>query len=490
MRPLRDLVRHTLIYGIGNVGMSLISFVLIPVYTRYLTPGEYGVLALVLLFQALMARFYDLGLQNAVGRFYFDHTGEGAEEGIGRMLFTTQVFLLLYGGLLSLGIVVLATPLSELLLHEAASASLLRIIAATLILEILAMPGLTLLRMEERSVAWVLLSSLRVLLTLVLNIYFVVVAGLGVQGILLGYAISAGVSAVAVLAITVKRWVPRFRWEELKKMLSFGLPFLPVLLGVLVIELSDRYLLEILRSVDEVGVYTLGTKFGQAMLLAVSAFSMGWAPLRYRIYERPDARELYTRIATLFMALALTGVVAISVWGDEIVQIAATPAYFEASRVIPWVTAAYALYGLHIIVVTGMGVTKKTGPMAIVVAVAALANVGANLLLIPRYGMMAAAVTTTGANAVLVVGTLYFSQRVYRIPYEWPRLVAMGAAATVLIVADSRVTGGGLASGAALGLVSLVVFVGMVRLLGGVRGADIQALRQWLGHRRSQGTSP
>lgn len=480
MRPLRDLVRHTLIYGVGSVGVSLISFVLIPVYTRYLTAVEYGILALFLLAQAVLTRIYDLGLTNAVGRFFFDYRGGDAARGLGEMVTTTSIFLLVYGAVLSTALVFASPWVAEFLVGDSSLALYARVMAITLFFEALAIPALTLIRMEERSALWVTLSVVRVSTALVLNIYFVVHAGLGVLGVLISGAISAAVVFLLTLRPLLARAAPAFRWDVLRSMLAFGLPFLPVLLGVLVIDLSDRYLLQWFRSTEEVGVYSLGYKFGQIMMLAVSAFSMGWAPLRYRIYERDDAARLYSRILSLVASLVAVGTVGISVFGDEVVRLATTPAFFEGARVIPWICLSYALYGLYLVVTTGMGVTKRTGGLTVGVILAAAVNLGANLVLIPRFGMMGAAVATAGAYLVMVIVTERLSARVYPIAYEWGLIVRIGALAGVAIVLDRYLQPEGIASGMALATALLVSFVLALGMVGAVTRGDVEAARGWV----------
>jgi O-antigen/teichoic acid export membrane protein len=479
MRPIRDLVRHTLIYGFGSVGTSLISFVLIPVYTRYLTPEHYGILALLLLAQAVLSRFYDLGLTNAVGRFFFDYQSGPSSRGLGDMISTTALFLLGYGGLLSAAVYLAAPWVADILVGQPALAVLVRVIAITLLLEALAIPALTLIRMEERSALWVTISALRVTGALLLNIYFVVFAGWGILGVLASNAITAGAIFLATAAPLFRRATLAFRPQLLYQMLAFGLPFLPVLLGILVIDLSDRYLLQWLRSTEEVGIYAVGSKFGQVTMIAVSAFSLGWAPLRYRIFERPDAKDVYVRILNLFAWAAALGVVVMSVFGDELVRVATTPAYYDGARVIPLICASYALYGLHLLAATGMGVTKKTLGLTGAVLVAAGVNIAASLALIPHYGMMGAAAATLLAYVVLVVATNRSSQRVYAIDYEWDKVMRIALAACAVVLADRVLQPDGVGAGLAVGAVLVLVFVGLVALSGGVKRSDVRAVALW-----------
>jgi len=257
----------------------------------------------------------------------------------------------------------------------------------------------------------------------------------GVRGALLAN-LGSGVGVLLVLlpsmgsALRIRPSAPL-----LGEMLRFGVPFFPVLLSAWFIEASDRYLLGFYRTKAEVGYYVLGYKIAQVMQIATAAFSMGWAPLRYRIYDRPDAQDVYRRLTTYYVFGATTLSVALGLYAREVVSLVAPASYAPAATIVPWIAFAYGLNGLYILMVTGMGVSKRTAPMAWVVGVAALVNIGINIVAIPEWGIKAAAWTTVLANALMVAGSWYWSQRVYPIPYDWSRMLrTMGIGIAVVAV--------------------------------------------------------
>ena len=104
-------------------------------------------------------------------------------------------------------------------------------------------------------------------------------------------------------------------------MLAFGLPFFPVLLSIWIIDASDRYLLEVFTTREEVGQYSLAYRIAQVMQIAVAAFSLGWAPLRYKIYERADAGGVYRSLTNYYVLAASLLAVALAVFAREIVSL-------------------------------------------------------------------------------------------------------------------------------------------------------------------------
>jgi O-antigen/teichoic acid export membrane protein len=180
------------------------------------------------------------------------------------------------------------------------------------------------------------------------------------------------------------------------------------------------------------------------MQIATAAFSMGWAPLRYRIYQQADAQDVYRRLATYYVLGATTLTVALALFARAVVSLVAPDSYMPAATIVPWIAFAYALNGLYVMMVTGMGVAKRTTPMAWIVAVAAAVNIGINIVAIPHWGIKAAALTTVLATALMVAGSWHWSQRVYPISYDWSRILrtmAIGIAVVAVFLLAAPTTG-------------------------------------------------
>jgi O-antigen/teichoic acid export membrane protein len=485
--PLTSLGRHTLIYGSGYVATAVVSLVLVPVYTHYFTPSEFGLLALMLVLYGLGKQVYDLGFTNSIARFFFDEeTGRDHERAVRRMRVTSLTFLTLYAGVLTAVLSLFAGSWSDLLTGTPVHAGLVRIVSITLFAETIAIVPLTIIRMEERSGVYVTVTLARLVTSLGLSILFVVGLGWGVRGALWANAIPAvGIMIVLLLVDHVNGLRERASRPLLRQMLAFGLPFFPVLLCGWVIDASDRYLLEIFKTRADVGYYSLAYRFAQVMQIAVAAFSMGWAPLRYQIFERPDARAVYRRLTSAYVVLASILAVAIAVFAEEIVHVVAPPSYASAANVIPLLVLAYVLQGLYYLMITGMGVMKRTGPLAWIAALGAIVNVGINLVAIPALGMTGAALTTVLAYAVMVAGSWWASQRVYAIPFDWARIAQVGALGAGVVAVADVFSPSGLGPGAVFALAMWGAFVALLIATHAIDRSEVRALRStvrgWLG---------
>jgi O-antigen/teichoic acid export membrane protein len=459
--PLRSLGRHTLIYGSGYVATAAVSLILVPVFTHAFTPSEYGLLALMLVFYGLGKQVYDLGFTNSVARFYFDESADHAAA-LRQMQATSLAFLTLYAGTLTASLWIFSTHWSHLLTGSDGHGDLIRIVSLTLLAETLSIVPLTVIRMQERSGLFVAMTLLRLVSSLGLSILFVVVMDWGVRGALLANTIPAGVILVVLLLLeagNLRAWPSE---SLLRQMLAFGLPFFPVLLCGWVIDAADRYLLQVFTTRAEVGFYSLGYRFAQVMQLGVAAFMMGWAPLRYRIYEQPDAKAVYRRLTTSYVVVASLPAVGLALFADELVDVVAPPSYAPAADVIPLLVLAYTLQGVYYLMLTGMGVTKRTAPLVWIAALGAAANIGINLLVIPAFGMKGAAATTVLAYAIMIAGSWYASQRVYPISYDWRRMGQVTALAVAVVVASNVIAPSGLAAQSLCGLGAWLVYIALL----------------------------
>jgi O-antigen/teichoic acid export membrane protein len=475
--PLRELLRHTLVYGSGYITMAVASFLLVPVYTHHLSPSAYGVLGLMLVLYGVMTQVYDLGFTNSVGRFYFDRDKADPESALARMRSTALTFLVPLGGLWTAILWIGAPTWSNVLTQTPEHANLVRIVAVTLYAEALAIVPLTLIRMQERSQLFVRITLVRFLVTIALSYVLVVPLDKGVEGALLANA----ASAIGVLLVLLPEYRFGFRARPsrplLREMLGFALPFFPVLLSQWFIDASDRYLLGAYRTHAEVGYYMLGYKVAQVMQIGVAAFSMGWAPLRFKIFETPGAQQTYRRLTSYYVIAASLLVVTISVFARQVVAIVAPPDFSSAAEIVPLIACAYMINGLYILTITGMGVAKKTAPMAWVVAIAASVNIAINIVLIPKWGMHAAAATTVLANVFMAGGAWWYSEKVYPIPYDWSRIIRTILIGAVIVTVTSVFAPGTGVAGIVCGAVAVVAFAGALVATSTIHSHELASAR-------------
>ncbi len=429
---IKSLFRNLATYGLGDVATSIISLLLLPVYTSYLTPSDYGVIAMLLTVEASGKIVFRWGVDTAFMRLYYDCADQKARQRLASTLF---IFLLVLNGSLLLVSLPFAGTLSQLLFDSPAHGLLISLVLLnTFVVGFYFIP-FQVLRIAEQPKQFIALVFARSASTLVLRLLLVIWAGMGVMGVVL-----ADVVVTAVFTVILSRWFaplirPVFSAAVLRDALGFGLPRIPHSLAHQVMGMADRYFLNAYATLRDVGLYSIGASFGLALKLFLSAFEYAWTPFFLSVMKEPDAKRIYSTVSTYVLALLVLLTAGLCAIASDVVRLTTTEEFFPAARVTPWIALGAFCQGLYLVGSIGLVITKQTTRYPIATGLAAGASLIANAWLIPRHGMMGAAWANTIAYATLAATTVGFSMRAYPIRYEWLRLLRIGIAGILAYVA-------------------------------------------------------
>lgn len=447
LAALRRLGLHSLIYGLGGTLSQVVGFLLVPVYTRVLTPDDYGTMAVLGTAMAIVNIVFQCGVSGSVTRYY--HEFEQAE----RRRFIGSVLLcqLACTGLVTAAVVLGARGAAELLLPGRSVGLLLQLAITRVFVSLVAVvPGVT-LRMREQP-WWVVATSLLGLVTDTgLSIYLVVFLRLGLLGVYLG-GLASSLICLPVYAYLLGHDVHLgVEWRHVRTALVYGLPLVPHMLAHWVINLSDRVLLQRLASTSAAGLYSLGYNFGMIMQFIVGTINTAWVPYFYQLNRErgeEEARAQTGRLFTYYAAVVGFLGLLLALFGGDLLRLMAGRAFWPAAQVIPVIVATYLVQGLYFMTVNGIFLKNRTPLLPAITGLAAVVNVGLNLLLIPRLGMMGAAWGTLAAFLVLTALTVGVAQRLYPVPFERRRvakvalvyLLVWGACQTLVPAAPAALT--------------------------------------------------
>jgi O-antigen/teichoic acid export membrane protein len=424
---LRRLATTGAAYTAASILSKLIAVALLPLYTRYLTPADYGaaeVMFAAIVSASIVVRF---GLIEAVLRFYYKD-----DEDPDRVVASSFAALFWFATIGALVALPFATPISEALLDRPAT-DLARISIGGLWVLTMFEYMLTLFRLEERARAFFTTTILNVLVTIALTVVLVVGAGEGARGLLIGSYASGAAFVVGLIFLQRRRLSLLFDRQLLRRLLRFGLPTMPAEASLYLLNFVDRII--IVRSVGlaEAGLYSLAVKFAQGVNVLVRGFQLAWPPLAYSIRDDDEARRAYATVVTLFVAgcaFVVTGMWLFSRW---FVRALAAPEFFDSYEAIGLISTAVTLYALYMVLVVILGRTGRTEfnfPAAIA---ALLANVVLNLILVPPLGIVGAALALVASYVVVLALMYFFTQRLFPVPYQWARLARVALAAAALV---------------------------------------------------------
>ncbi len=424
---LRRLATTGAAYTAASIFSKLIAVALLPLYTRYLTPADYG--AAEVMFAAVVSAsiIVRLGVIEALLRFYYKD-----DEDPGRVLSTSFAALFWFSSAAALVALPFAGQISEALLDRSAP-DLAQISIAGLWVLTLHEYLLTIFRLQERARAFFVTTMLNVVAAIGLTVVLVVGAEEGARGLLLGSYASGAVFVLGLIVYHRRRlslWIDR---GLLRRLLRFGAPTMPAELSLYALNFVDRIIIVRTLGLAEAGLYSLAVKFAQGVNVLVRGFQLAWPPLAYSIRDDDEARRAYAAVVTWFVvvgAFVVAGMWLLSRW---IVRALAAPQFFDAYEPIGPIAAGVTLYALYMVLVVILGRTGRTEFNFPATAAALVANVALNLLLVPPLGIVGAGLALVASYLVVLALMYGFTQRLFPVPYEWSRLARVVLVSAVLV---------------------------------------------------------
>jgi O-antigen/teichoic acid export membrane protein/glycosyltransferase involved in cell wall biosynthesis len=436
---LRRLGGQSVIYGLGGLVSRVLAVILLPLYTHYLTPADYGRVETLVALTTVLIILLRGGIQTAFFRFWFDADDEESHR---RVLRTSFWFTM---GASTAGLVagvVLAAPIAHALFGDPDQANLVRASFVALWAAMNYEQLTWVFRVEQRPVAYVCASLANIVVTVAGTLLLVVVLEKGPIGVIVGNFSGTLLVYLALLAYRRDQLGLGFDRGLLREMNRFGLPLVPSALFLWATNFSDRFFLVKLSDAEEVGLYSVGVRVASAMVLLLTAFRTAWPAFAYSIRDEREARRTYAFVLTYLVLASSWLAVALALLSPWLVDWLAADAFAEASRVVGLLAFGAVAFAVYIVVSIGVGRIKRTQYMWVVTLAGAGVNLTLNLALIPTYGMMGAAVATLAAYVVMAAGISWWSQRIYPVPYQWRRVLTAGLVGVLLVVVGKMLDGG------------------------------------------------
>ena len=472
---VRRIFGQLSVYGSADVAILAINFLLLPIYTRVLLPAEYGVLALVLVLEAVLKPLYRWGLDTSFLRLYYDCRDDADRKTLAG---TVIIFLLGANGGLTVLLLVVAPVLSNLLFGTRDHALTLSLLFANGFIAGFIFPPLTRLRIQERSRTYAALTFVRSLGTVIVRLVFVVGLRWSVTGIVLADVVVSTLVVVGLVPTIHAMTTWHFSRPVAREMLQFGLPHVPQGLMHQGMAMSDRFFLALYLPLEQVGVYLIGTSIASLVKLYPVAFSTAWMPFAFDSMRRTDAPQLFGRLASYAFAVLGFLTLALACLAQPVVELMTAASFHTAARVVPLLALGMAIQSTTTFLSTSINVTKRTHAYPIATAVAAVVSIAGYLALIPRWGIFGAAAAVVAGQVVLVLTLGRFAQRYFAIEYEWLRLskVVLSAGMLYGIMAAVSPASTALTLGSAVAV--LAAYPIFLLSLGFFRASELREIRQ------------
>ncbi|MBT9544464.1 MAG: flippase [Candidatus Sericytochromatia bacterium] len=420
---LNRLFKDTLIYGGADFFLRFLSFSTFPLLAYALSVEEFGIMALLLTISGLLNTFANLGLNNALQRYYWaPQTPETDRPGLVSTGLIIQVLLTVVISGLSLAIL---WPLKGLLWerYHIPWLSLCYVILALIPGNLLAY-ATDVIRLHFTPWRFLMLSLLKNGLNIGLTLLWV----LGLKGRLDGYFL--GALLAGWLAVPLGLWLIRKEFTlKLKplfvtELVKYGYPFIFAALATWIFSSMDRWMLGELSTTTEIGYFAVATKFASIPYFISSAFGLAWSPITIRLVaEATDYQQQIGKVLTIWFYLMTLCSAALMLSAHELLILFTPIEYHQATPTLIYLTIATLWLATTQITAFGISLEKQTHYFARITWITAGVNLVLNGLMIPHFGAMGAAIATM-VSQLLVTGLyLWITQKLHPLKLENNKLI-------------------------------------------------------------------
>ncbi|WP_462109374.1 oligosaccharide flippase family protein [Campylobacter concisus] len=410
---------NSLMYILCNILTKGISFFLLPVYTRLLSPNEYGILDLFTVLASIINLVITFEISQALARYYHD-----ASDDLQRRMYTSTSFLFTVA--MYLVYVVISCVFSEQFsfwLLDSKNKEEIFILASIFI----ASSGIFYfiqnhLKWRIMPKAIVFTSILNSIIATFITIFLLFTTNLKVESIFIGQIIGCVIGSVVGIYSAKLDYGIVFSYTKLKEMIAFSFPLVFSGIGIFIGANIDRMAIKNFIGLDELGIYGVAYRIASISSLVIVGFQQALTPLVYKHYLESDTHVNISKIFNIFCLLMICIVTGSILFSKEILFIFTTKNYYAASSSIPILTLSIFLAGMYIFA-PGISIAKKTYLTVIVTAIFALLNIILNWIFVPKLASLGAAFGTLISSGASFFIYVFLSYKYYPIHYSLIKIV-------------------------------------------------------------------
>lgn len=478
LSSIKASIKDSFIFGFGNVAVKVIGLVLIPLYTnpKYFSVDDFGWIGLLDISGLVIISLLASSLPQSLTRWYWAKGQENNQEGIFFMSFTSQVIISLafclilipFSGTLS-GLIFKTSDLSQALIYIIISSALQGINNIVN----------TLLRLQSRSFLFMITNLVKLLIVLLLTIFFIVKLDMGIEGIYLAQVIGNLLIILILMPYIIRNCSIKFDPATFSSMMTYGLPLILAAFSTILLNVIDRFALNSLALLKFVALYTLAYKLSSSLkLVLVDTVKLAIFPRMIKKIDSPDNKRFYSKAMLYTSYVVMFGIIGVSLFSPEAIKLLSkTQELWGAYILVPVLSLSTFFINMREVSVYGLIATKKTQRLSLIVFISTLLNIGLNLLLIPRWNAMGAAFSTLLSQFFYWIFMHSVAQKTYYVPYENRKIILLFFTGTLLSLTGLLINDMELLPRLLIKLICLGSFPFLLYIINFYEAAEIQAIK-------------
>jgi O-antigen/teichoic acid export membrane protein len=416
----KALMKDASLYSLSSVLARGFSLITVPIFTRILSPADYGALDLLSSAAAFLPLIFGLALDQAVARFYIPSDNpEERQRIVSSVLIYTVIALLVVAAAL--------IPVAELLarewLDDQVSESTVFMVLVYMWIHSLFITVNNQLRYMFMAKQYAICNIGNTTVSMSLSVWFVAVMNTGIIGIFLAQAIGQAIFAALSFYFVRSNYRLVFDWKIFRKMIHYSLPLVPSAVAYMGMLYADRYIINELRSLQEVGFYGIGARLASLVRLFIVGFMTAWHPIVMKSYMTDGAVEKFRTVFNYYVFVTCMILVCLSLFSEEILLLLTTRTFSAGYVVVPLLISSAITASISTHFTYGLQIRKKSLFRLYINIGGLFLNVLLNVILVRKLGIVGAALGTFLSFLIIAWIGMLVSQRLYHVPYEWNRIL-------------------------------------------------------------------
>ena len=419
MNPLKKLASQTAIYGLSSVVGRLLNYLLVPLYTRYFLPAEYGVVTELYAYVAFLVVMLTYGMETAFFRF--------SKKEETTKVYSTTLISLLISSVVFVGLIFLNSSAISQWLGYANHPEYIQFFALIIGMDAVASISFAKLREQDKAMRFAFIRIVNIMVNIGLNLYFIVYQEYGIAYIFIANLVASVITLLMLFPQMISSsWV--FDKKLWKKMMIYALPLLIAGLAGMTNETIDRILLKhLLPNTDiaasELGLYGAFYKLSIIMILFIQTFRFAAEPFFFAQEKEGNSRKIYADVMkyfTIIMAFIFLGV---TIFYDVIKGFLGSEYHDDRGfLVVSILLLANLFLGIYYNLSIWYKLTEKTKYGAYLSIFGAIITLSLNFTLIPVLGFVGCAWATLVCYFSMTVASYYLGKRHFSVPYQVKRI--------------------------------------------------------------------
>ena len=421
---MHKYARKILNYAAGNFFNKILLFLFLPIFTSYLVPKEYAVYANLMVFFNFIGMIYFLGLQQSLYSYFYKEKSDRYKFSLTCSIFIT---LFVVGSIFSAAIFIFKTPLAIFITRSSGNSNLMLIMAFILFMNMFYGITMSLFNIMEESQKYILFTSGNNIFFILFLVLFVIFDNFTIKTIFISNLLSLSIFSTLALVSMYKQLTKYqtsgakyYDFSIIAPMIKFGLIMIPGTLAMMMMRVADRYMITYfdVGGMNAVGIYAISYKIGMIVQFLVSMISIAYFPYVMKISNKDKQAKSFRKMFDYYLWGGGLLVILTILFTPEIFELLVKGDYAFAAKITFIGIISTYLHGMFNIINLTFYANQKAGNIALAVVGGALMNLALNYILIPKYSLLGAGISSIIAYLFIVFFNSYIAHKVFKVNFK------------------------------------------------------------------------